>query len=129
MKSFLHCVLSLRSSRTPLTLVIKKMRQWRIFTKRLKNHHNGICINNHFNETKPWNFYHPLKNESFTLFGSGLQELCLSVTLRRHTYSNILNILPPKNENFQMKNSDIFSYFCSKHRLWVLVRAASTRRF
>ena len=28
--------------------------------------------------------------------------------LRKHTYSNILKILPPKNENFQMKNSDIF---------------------
>ena len=28
--------------------------------------------------------------------------------LRRHTYSNILKILPAKNENFQMKNSDIF---------------------
>ena len=27
------------------------------------------------------------------------------------------------------KNSDIFNYFCSKHRLWVLVRTASTRRF
>ena len=34
-----------------------------------------------------------------------------------------------KNENFQIKNSDIFSYFCSKHRLWVLVRTASPRRF
>ena len=29
-------------------------------------------------------------------------------TLRKHAYSNILKILPPKNENFQMKNSDIF---------------------
>ena len=28
--------------------------------------------------------------------------------LRRHAYSNILQILPPKNENFQIKNSDIF---------------------
>ena len=28
--------------------------------------------------------------------------------LRKHTYSNILKILPPKNENFQIKNSDIF---------------------
>ena len=28
--------------------------------------------------------------------------------LRKHAYSNILKILPPKNENFQMKNSDIF---------------------
>ena len=28
--------------------------------------------------------------------------------LREHAYSNILNISPPKNENFQIKNSDIF---------------------
>ena len=28
--------------------------------------------------------------------------------LRKHTYSNILKILPPKNENFQIKISDIF---------------------
>ena len=30
------------------------------------------------------------------------------VTLRKHAYSNILNILPPKNETFQMINSGIF---------------------
>ena len=29
-------------------------------------------------------------------------------SLRKHAYSNILKILQPKNENFQMKNSDIF---------------------
>ena len=29
-------------------------------------------------------------------------------SLRKHTYSNILKILPSKNENFQIKNSDIF---------------------
>ena len=29
-------------------------------------------------------------------------------TLRKQAYSNILKILPPKNENFQIKNSDIF---------------------
>ena len=28
--------------------------------------------------------------------------------LRKHAYSNILNILPPKNEKFQVKKSDIF---------------------
>ena len=28
--------------------------------------------------------------------------------LRKHAYSYILKILPPKNENFQIKNSDIF---------------------
>ena len=31
-----------------------------------------------------------------------------SYSLRIQTYSNILKILPPKNENFQIKNSDIF---------------------
>ena len=34
-----------------------------------------------------------------------------------------------KNGKFSDKNSDSFSYFCSKHRLWVLVRTASPRRF
>ena len=29
-------------------------------------------------------------------------------TLRKHAYSTILEILPPKNENFQIKISDIF---------------------
>ena len=29
-------------------------------------------------------------------------------SLRKHAYSNILKILSPKNENFQIKNSDIF---------------------
>ena len=29
-------------------------------------------------------------------------------SLRKHAYSNILKILPPEKENFQIKNSDIF---------------------
>ena len=29
-------------------------------------------------------------------------------SLRKHAYSNILKILPPKNDNFQIKNSNIF---------------------
>ena len=29
-------------------------------------------------------------------------------TLRKHPYSNIVKILPPKNENLYIKNSDIF---------------------
>ena len=29
-------------------------------------------------------------------------------SLRKHAYSNILKILPPKNESFQIKSSDIF---------------------
>ena len=34
--------------------------------------------------------------------------LIFNSPLRKHAYSNILKILPPKNENFQIKNSDIF---------------------
>ena len=30
------------------------------------------------------------------------------VHYKKHVYSNILKILPSKNENFQIKNSDIF---------------------
>ena len=36
---------------------------------------------------------------------SGRQNL---LQLRNHVYSNILKISPPKSENFQIKNSDIF---------------------
>ena len=34
--------------------------------------------------------------------------MTLPMSLRKHAYSNIQKILPPKNENFQIKNSDIF---------------------
>ena len=30
------------------------------------------------------------------------------LTLRKHAYSNILKLLPPKNENFQIKKCDMF---------------------
>ena len=36
------------------------------------------------------------------------RHLFYEITFRKHAYSNILKILPPKNENFQTKNSDIF---------------------
>ena len=49
--------------------------------------------------------------------------------LRKHGYSNTMNILPPNDENFQIKKFWYFSYFCSKHRLRVLVRTASMRWF
>ena len=34
--------------------------------------------------------------------------MVLVTPLRKHTYSNILKISPPKTERFQIKNSDIF---------------------
>ena len=49
-------------------------------------------------------------------------------TLRKHACSNILKIWSPKNEKILIKNSDIFPT-CTKHRLWVLVRTASSRWF
>ena len=33
-----------------------------------------------------------------------------SVALRKHAYSNILKILPPKNENFQIKIQILFLF-------------------
>ena len=35
-------------------------------------------------------------------FGGEIRKIILA--LRKHAYSNILKILPPKNENFQIKN-------------------------
>ena len=34
--------------------------------------------------------------------------LVSKLTLRKQAYSNILKIIPPKNENFQIQNADIF---------------------
>ena len=39
-----------------------------------------------------------------------------------------IEMSPPKTESFQIKIL-IFFIFCSKHRLWVLVRTVSPRRF
>ena len=52
----------------------------------------------------------------------------LALPSRKHAYSNILKILLPKNEKFQIKNSDIF-HVSAQNRLWILVRTASARRF
>ena len=54
--------------------------------------------------------------------------LSLSLSLRKHAYSNMLKILPPRNENFQIKSSDIF-HISAQNRLWILVRTASLRQF
>ena len=60
-------------------------------------------------------------------------------SLRKHAYSNILKTLRPEKKKKKKKKkkgkfSDkkkiwYFSYVCSKHRLCVLVRTASPRRF
>ena len=45
-------------------------------------------------------------------------------SLRKHAYSSIFRILPPKTEKFQMKNSGSFHISAQKQWLWVLVRTA-----
>ena len=54
-------------------------------------------------------------------------EVCspLWSSLRKHVYANMQKISPPKNRKISDKKLWYFSYFCSKHRLWVLVRTAS----
>ena len=39
----------------------------------------------------------------------------MSRNVRKHAYSNTLKILPPKNENFQIKNSNIFFYISAQN--------------
>ena len=39
---------------------------------------------------------------------SASKKLRLEISLRKRAYSNILKILPPKNENFQINFFDIF---------------------
>ena len=53
----------------------------------------------------------------------------LMLTITETCLFKYLNFTTKKNEYFQIKDSDNFSYFCSKHRLWVFVRTASPRRF
>ena len=69
------------------------------------------------------------KGRKSTLCVSSSQiNLCIwAVSLQKHAYLNILKT-PPKTESFQIKILK-FLYFCSKHRLWVLVRTASLRQF
>ena len=40
------------------------------------------------------------------------------LALRKHAYSNILKILQPKKENFQVKNSDIFHVSAQNIDCW-----------
>ena len=43
-----------------------------------------------------------------TRVGESVTHNQIQVLLRKHTYSHMLKILPPKSENFQIKHSDIF---------------------
>ena len=47
-----------------------------------------------------------------------LEIQCIALTLRKHAYSNILKILPPKNENFQIKMFDIFHISAQNIDCW-----------
>ena len=49
--------------------------------------------------------------------------------LWKRAYSNTLKCYHQKNWKFSDNFFLSFSYFCSKHRLWVLIRTASPRRF
>ena len=61
---------------------------------------------------KEISFFSKCPKISKTLYSTFFTKFCFS--LRKHAYSNILKILPPKNENFQIKNSNIFFIFLHK---------------
>ena len=50
------------------------------------------------------------------------------LTIMKTRLFKYIEILISKNRKFSDKKL-IFSYFCLKHRLWVLLRTASSRRF
>ena len=73
------------------------------------------------------------RSSSYSRFKhSFMQEKYLSFisdkTLRKYDYSNTLKILPRKNENFQIKNSDIFQ-ISAQNLDCGYVRTASMRWF
>ena len=47
----------------------------------------------------------------------------------KSAYSNILKILPPKNEKIQIKNADSYHVSAQNIDCWVLIRTASRRQF
>ena len=86
-------------------------------------------LNTKRTSSQPQNSLKKSMSEKIYAYTGMSEKWVLSHTLRKHAYSNTLKILPPKNDNFSDKKFWYFSYFCSKHRLWVLVRTASPRRF
>ena len=54
---------------------------------------------------------------------------CCSYHYEKHAYLNILEILPPKNENFQIKKSDIFQISAQNIDCGYLLEPPSVRRF
>ena len=55
--------------------------------------------------------------------------LIFSETLRKHTYSNLLKILPPNIENYQIKNSDILHISAQNIDCGYLLELFSARQF
>ena len=94
-----------------------------------KIHHGKTCLRGYLESKGCDQSTHPrgLKLAFPIRFQINRQTVHVCVrTLWKHAYSNILKILPSKNENFQIKKFWYLSYFCSKHRLWVHVRTASS---
>ena len=87
------------------------------FSKRFVCENGGNVAQNK-NTLRKATIYEPGKNVSYK---TNVRPAKTRITIRKHAYSIIQKILPPKNENFQIKNSDIFHTSAQKHR--------STRRF
>ena len=54
---------------------------------------------------------------------------CTFLFITKTRLFKYIEIFISKNWKFSDKKLWYFSYFCSKHRLWVLIRTASARRF
>ena len=83
----------------------------KIYSKRKESGANYFPLEEHFmldsllNYSRVVQAWIPLESEiSFLLYAASLHK---AFPLQKHASSNILKILPPKIENFQIKNSDI----------------------
>ena len=81
--------------------------------------------------------YLPYNWKRWTAMSGDIEYMCANCpepslfakgALQKHAYSNILKISPPKTESIKIKIL-IFSYFCSKYRLWVLIWTALFKQF
>ena len=62
-------------------------------------------------QTMPCRVFHIKFDSRVKIFLISTGQQWLNIHCEKHAYSNILKILQPKKENFQIKNSDIFHIY------------------
>ena len=71
-----------------------------------------------FSDLCSFRFKHVLVNFCICMYISVVSKGLWKSTLRKHAYSNIQKISPPKTENFPINNSDIFHISAQNIDCW-----------